>query len=94
MYYANSRTPSRTSSFATLLPTAAGSGSSAGGLGKAADFGAAHEAFDTAESSMIATINFWFTQTIAIMVYTVVDARPILGSNNKAPRLEFSGDRT
>jgi hypothetical protein len=43
---------------------------------------------------MIATINFWFTQTIAIMVYTVVDARPILGSNNKAPCLEFSGDRT
>jgi len=43
---------------------------------------------------MIATINFWFTQTIAIMVYTVVDARPILGSNNKAARLEFSGDRT
>jgi hypothetical protein len=43
---------------------------------------------------MIATINFWFTQTIAIRVYTVADARPILGSNNKATRLEHSGDRT
>jgi hypothetical protein len=43
---------------------------------------------------MIATINFWFTQTIAIRVYTVVDARPILGSNTKAFRLQLSGDRT
>jgi len=33
---------------------------------------------------MIATINFWFTQTIAIMGYTVVDQRSILDSNNKA----------
>jgi hypothetical protein len=38
--------------------------------------------------SMIATINFWFTQTIAIMVYTVVNATPILGTNTKAFRLE------
>jgi hypothetical protein len=33
---------------------------------------------------MIATINFWFTQTIAIMVYTVVAAKPILATNTKA----------
>jgi len=37
---------------------------------------------------MAATINFWFTQTIAIRVYTVADQRSILGSNNKASRLE------
>jgi hypothetical protein len=33
---------------------------------------------------MIATINFWFTQTIAITVYTVVDTTPILATNTKA----------
>jgi len=37
---------------------------------------------------MITTINFWFTQTIAIRVYTVIDATPILGTNTKAFRLE------
>jgi len=34
--------------------------------------------------SMITTINFWFTQTIAIMVYTVVDTKSILATNSKA----------
>jgi hypothetical protein len=37
---------------------------------------------------MIATINVWFTQTIAIMGYTVVDTTPILGTNTKASCLE------
>jgi len=33
---------------------------------------------------MFVTINFWFTQTIAIMIYTVVDTTPILATNTKA----------
>jgi 3-oxoacyl-[acyl-carrier protein] reductase len=38
---------------------------------------------------MVATINFWFTQTIAITLYSAGNPKSILDSNNKATRLEL-----
>jgi 3-oxoacyl-[acyl-carrier protein] reductase len=38
---------------------------------------------------MVATINFWFTQTIAITLYSAGNPKSILDSNNKAARLEL-----
>src|SRR5476649_1735765 len=84
----NSRTPSRASSLATLLPTAAGVRLRR----RAASAKLPTSALRTKHSillkvSITATINFWFTQIIVIRVYTEGNAKSILDANHKASGL-------
>ncbi|MNS19559.1 Cyclic-di-GMP-binding biofilm dispersal mediator protein [compost metagenome] len=80
----NNLTPRRASSLATLLPTAAGVRLKR----RAASAKLPTSALRTKHSillkvSISATINFWFTQTIATMVYTARNPESILASINR-----------